>query len=232
MPKDLIIANIKGGMNNTDPAHALPDNQCVLAENVEFFSSTLGERRRGMEPIDLGDSSLDDEAVVVSLSTYQPKFAEIKDSWLWAIAATEGTSYSIAYRNMNVWTIPTVKDDINTNNPYIYQIQTTSIHGKWFVAYKSGVDRMHVWDGTTIRRTGIAEPILAPTAVDTGGGAFTDVRIYRVRFIEKVGVKILRRSEPSPELSFTPSGAGAGVIITRPAIVDEGENFWEVEASD
>jgi|GEM_PF-6395573 len=40
-------------MNDTDPAISLPDDQCVLAENVEFFDSMLGERRKGTSAVTL-----------------------------------------------------------------------------------------------------------------------------------------------------------------------------------
>ena len=44
---NFVINSIRGGMNNQDPPQALPDDQAVLLENVEFFYSTLGERRLG-----------------------------------------------------------------------------------------------------------------------------------------------------------------------------------------
>jgi|TARA_R110000744_G_scaffold42953_1_gene96504 hypothetical protein len=50
---DFSISSLRGGMNDTDPAISLPDDQCVLAENVEFFDSMLGERRKGTSAVTL-----------------------------------------------------------------------------------------------------------------------------------------------------------------------------------
>lgn len=50
---DLALANWRAGMNDSDPSIALQEDQVVLARNVEFFLSMLGERRGGCDPIDL-----------------------------------------------------------------------------------------------------------------------------------------------------------------------------------
>ena len=44
----LEVLSLRGGMNDTDPANNLADDQCTLAQNVEFFYSMLGERRAGV----------------------------------------------------------------------------------------------------------------------------------------------------------------------------------------
>lgn len=231
---DLIIESFRGGMNDEDPAHAIEDDQCVLMENVELFDSTLGERRRGCESIDMTDSDLVTGADHgVYLGTHLPEGAKISQAELWAASSNYNSFLKFARRSGATW-FPVIPVDTPWDTyPVVYQVRSYSLHGKQFVAYKSDVDRLHVWDGETFRRVGLAAPIAAPTAVDTGGaGTFADDRFYRVRFIEFDSDVILRRSEPSEELTFTPSGSNTGAIVTRPALVNEGENYWELEASN
>src|SRR6185312_16065401 len=61
--------------------------------------------------------------------------------------------------------------------------------------------------------------------------AFITTRFYRVRYVVKSGTTILRQSEPSDTVTFTPSGTGAGATITKPASIGEGETHWQIEAS-
>jgi hypothetical protein len=64
---------------------------------------------------------------------------------------------------------------------------------------------------------GAYETPAAPTAVDTGSGAYaTTLRYYRVQWRSAADYAL---SGPvSAALSFTPSGAGNGVVVTRPAL--------------
>jgi hypothetical protein len=89
-----------------------------------------------------------------------------------------------------------------------------------------------VYDGSSLRPTGLAEPE-APTVADEGSGSFEAVdRYYRVRYIvwDEVNTVTLR-SEPSESELFTPSGSGEAARITKPATINENETHWEVEAS-
>lgn len=219
-------------MNDTDPAVQLPEDQCVLAENVEFFFSALGERRNGCSSMSLSGSGLDAEDAIVHISqrfpTNDPNVGE-----LWAIGATEGVSTSIAFRSdEEEWTPVIPVDDIDPTAPFVYQIVAQPYQNKMFFAYLSDKDRLHVWDGEALRATGITQPAATPTGANHGSGTYTGIRYFRVRFIEKdADDRILRRSEPSESLAFTPSGSGDGITVTRPATVDEFETHWELEAS-
>ena len=44
---NLIISDLSGGLNDTDPPTSLASNQCVRAENVEFWKAPCGARRNG-----------------------------------------------------------------------------------------------------------------------------------------------------------------------------------------
>lgn len=221
--------SLRGGMNDTDPAHLLPVDQCVLAENVEWWLSAVGERRGGCQAVDLTSASLTDEAAVVHLSEWFATNDPTISEW-WGIAATPGVSTSVARRSGTTWGVVAPADAIDTNVPDIYTIQSQPLNGLLFWAYHSAQDRMHVWNGTVLRRAGLAQPA-APTAVDHGAGAYATTRYFRVRYTEQSGGVTIRRSEPSTALSFTPSGAGDGATITKPATISESETHWEVEAS-
>jgi hypothetical protein len=228
--EDLVIDDLRGGMNNSDPPHALADDECVLAENVEWFNSTLGERRAGTATVSLTSSSLGDETVVVHVSQWFPSNVPTLPEH-WAISVTPGVSVSVARRYLSVWNPVTPSDTIHNTVPDIYGIRSQALGGLLFWTYASDVDRLHVWDGTTLRRTGLAQPS-PPTGADTGSGSYATARYFRVRFVQlNISSQAIRRSEPSTALTFTPSGSGSGVIITMPALLSEGETHWEVEAS-
>ena len=232
----IAISSLRGGMRDSDPPHILADDEAVLAEHVEFFFTTLGERRLGCETVDITDAGLSDETAIVHLAIHMPKVAEAEalDHQLFAIGATPNTSTSVALRDAaGVWTAIIPVDTIDVSDPEIFRMHSTSIHGKWFLTYKASGDRMHLWDGTTLRRAGLAQPAAAPTAANAGVGTFAETRFYRIRYVTQDADSItILRSEPSEELEFTPSGTGASVTVTRPALIGEVETHWEIEASD
>lgn len=224
---DLAVTSLRGGMNNTDPAIALPDDQCVLARNVEYVASMLGERRKGTEAIDLPAflSARDRVSFVVRhLPTADEGEAE-----LWALGVT-GTSTAKLGRKTTSWSEITIADTPTLTGFAPYRWQAVSLHGKLHVAYQSNVDRLHVWDGTSLRRSGLAEPD-PPTAADSGGGSLAGTRYGRIRVVEVVGSAVVRRSEPSTALTFAPSGSHAAITWTRPTLPGEGETHWEIELS-
>lgn len=226
----LSILSLRGGMNDTDTPSSLPEDQCVIANNVEFFFSMLGERRRGCEPFGMGASAVGGEAVVVALAEFYAT-NDVTAPQLWAVGATAGVSASVSYWDGAAWNNVVPADAINVNAPYIYNIVMQPLNGKLFFAYQAAtpINRLHVWDGTQLRRTGLAQPA-PPTAADGGGAGVMVIRYYRVRYIIKSGSKILVRSEPSTAIAFTPAGANS-VTVTKPATISEFETHWELEAS-
>lgn len=135
------------------------------------------------------------------------------------------------------FTQPTIKD-VPTGNGW--DVTAASVNGKLFLAYKSAVDRLHVWDpfSNQIRRTGLPAPTggagggLASVA-DTGSGTYAaTARFYRIRYTEQRSGITVRRSEPGTQTTaVTPSGSGAGILITISAGAGELETHWELEAS-
>lgn len=230
-PDTIAITSLRGGMNDVDPPHLLPDDQCVLAQNVEFYYSSIGERRLGCEPVSLTGSGVAHEAAVVHLTQRYPT-NDIKSPEYWVIGATPSTSVTISRGTPSNWVDVVPTDAVLSTPPAVYEIDTQPLHGKLFFAYPSGQDRLHVWDGTHLRRTGLAQPAAPAVPTDTGSGSYAAIlRYYRVRYIEKQGATIVRRSEPSTSVAFTPSGSGSGAVVTKPAAITENETHWELEVS-
>jgi len=225
---DLAITSLRGGMNNSDPAIAIPDDQAVLARNVEWFTSMLAERRKGTSAVTL-PAFLSGKDRITFAHRHLPT-ADETASELWLLGVT-GTSTAALGRKTSTWQAEvTISDTPNLSGLAQYRWAAVTLHGKLFFAYDSNVDRLHVWDGTSMRRVGLAEPS-APTTANTGVGTLSGTRYYRVRYTVQVGGTTVLRSEPSDSTGITPSGSGASVRVTKPASISEGETHWELEAS-
>lgn len=224
-----IIKSLRGGLNNSFPAISLADDQVTVATNIEFVDSMLGERRRGTDNITL-PASISAHDRVTFLHRHVPGNDETA-SELWVLGVT-GTSSCTLSRKTTSWSDATFTDTPTLTGFSQYQWVAVSHHGKLYIAYDSSVDRLHVIDasGTTVRRTGLAEPS-APTGANNGSGTFTGTRYYRIRYTVKSGSTVLRRSEPSDSLTFAPSGTGSGITVTKPSSISESETHWELEAS-
>jgi hypothetical protein len=228
--RDFIIRSLQGGLNNSDPSNSIPDDQVTVAENVEWVQSMLGERRLGSDNISITGSDLVSRDAVSFLYRYLPTSDE-SQSELWAVGVV-GQTVGVLVRKTTTWLGVTLTDAIETSDPYLYQIRAATLHGKLFLAYKAANDRnrLHVWDGSVVRRTGLTEPNM-PAVSNAGTGSYAGTRSYRVRYtVQVAGVTILR-SEPSEANPITPSGTHGGVQVDKPASIGEGETHWEVEAS-
>jgi len=250
------IPSLRGGMDDTTPSHLLPDDTVPTATNVEWFVSGIGERRGGADPLDLtGVSTTPFNAAAggacVKVKQWFPS-GDVTQPELFAIFANPGNPgvqpavyrrsgassgtpqwFQVALANYGApnWIFSPIPD--------VFNIDAHSLNGKLFWAYNGGLtaagapqDRLHLWDGSAWRPTGLTQP-QAPTAADDGnGGSYTGARFYRVRYISQnaAGV-VIRRSEPSTSISFTPVGSNAGVTVSRPVTINEGETHWELEAS-
>jgi hypothetical protein len=222
------VKSLRGGLNNSDPAISIPDDQCVEALNVEFVRSMLGERRRGTSAVTL-PANISGEDRCSFLFRHVPG-QDHTAAELWAGGFTAAGSFKLS-RKTTSWSDITISDTPLITGFAPYEWQAASLHGKIFLAFDSDADRLHVVDSgtTTMRRVGIAAPV-APTSADTGSGTFSGVRYYRVRMTVQDSGVTLRRSEPGAVLTDTPSGTGTGIIVTKPATV-ESATHWELEAS-
>jgi hypothetical protein len=232
--EDVVISSLRGGQNDTDPPQALDPDECVLARNVEFFESNLGERRNGCAPLDITGSNLASGGIIVHLSQWFPTNV-VTDPEFIAVSANPTVNAFGSARTGGTWAALTFVDAMDVTVPRVYEMVTQPLNGKLFVAYNGNVDRMHVKDpgSNTIRRSGIAQPAAAPTVANEGVGVYNGVRYFRIRFTKMSGTTVLLRSEPSATATFTPNGTSAGARITRPGTTDTANiTHWEVEASN
>lgn len=232
---DLIISDLSGGRNGVDAPTSddLPFDQCVIAENVDFRNGGLGRRRGG---------SVD----VISLITGSTLGANQIRSIFRHDSANDMTTWEMwmfdvgnVIARLPVGTAcsnPTHVGDFDfAASAGATGITAVSFNGKLFLFYvdAGGQDRNKIHGPTNaIRYVGL--PVsAAPTAANLGAGAYAAIqRWYRVRWTVLDGTTLVSRSEPSPSVAFTPSGAGAGVTITKPATPSFSQaTHWELEVS-
>jgi hypothetical protein len=225
------LPSLRGGLDDTSPYIALAPDACVTAENVEFVNSTLGERRLGCTAIDLPASMTD---ATMDATTWIYRHLPVNDEGeaeLWALTQSLTTSVNVLTRRKKLtWETIVPNDLIDSTDTQGHKLSAQTIHGKLFIAYKSGADRLHVFDGLTLRRAGLGEPP-DPSCGNTGVGTLATTRYYRVRYVVMDGTTVELRSEPSDATAFTPSGTGSAVRVTKGASTNEGETHWEIEAS-
>lgn len=219
----VVVSDLSGGINTYDPPWAIADNECVDAINVDWYKSPLGRKRGGLAASGLTGTNFAGGEAIVQLFRHVPGTDDTAAE-LWA-TNNQATPKILRLAAGTVFAQPTLKDAPTGNG---YDFTFASINGKLFIAYLSAVDRLHVWDGSTVRRAGLAATV-APTAANGGGAGVASLRYYRQRSTRQSGGVTLGRSEPSPSVSFTP-GAN-GVTVTQAAVINEGETHWEVEGS-
>ena len=226
---DISITNLKGGRNGIDSPLELPENQCVDALNVDWADGPLGRKRPGS--IAVATTGGTTFGGLMSLFRHVPTGDDtLAEMWgIDDVGLTKRMAGSASFANVTL-------DDAWTGGRY-QDIAAVTFNKKLFMAGKTAVDRLHVYDpnlaSPRVRRVGFAVPLVAPTVANTGAGTYAAVaRYYRVRWLQYSSPTIIRRSEPSPVSTiFTPSGGGTAARITRPTAPGEGETHWEVEVS-
>lgn len=230
----ILLDSFAGGLNDADPPTALPDDQVVLAENIEFFTARLGAKRPGTTQVSLSGSTV----LPTCSGVYHVSKYDVTNDETEARLMAVSVSGSAATLNMKTtaWsnTAFSGANELDTSRG-LYSIYSVSMHGKWFCAYPStgNVDRLHVFEvGTGWRRAGIAPASAAPTFSGSGGaGSYSGTRYARVRFVKQTAGVTDLRSEPSPELTANPSGTTASGTFTRPTAPGDNETHWEIELS-
>lgn len=233
----LTISDLRYGRNGADPPLSLPQNACVEAYNVDFFASTLGQKRGGTTAITLWTGATSNDFLV----SLVPSFTGT-NWYLFAFVATYGyPAYTMTLRRYgSSWALPTWTDTSTVIQPAYYGLRGCDLNGKTFLTMstKAGsgpttCDRLHCYDWTMdrVRRVGIAAPAAA-TVANTGSGSYAaTIRYYKVAYTYQSAGVTLRRSELSAVVSFTPSGSGTAARVTKPATVDDGETHWELYGS-
>lgn len=221
------------GRNGFDPPLEVGTEASVESRNVLLYFGGLGTKRGGATAIT--ESGLSGHnALIEYVPGQDPTVAE-----LWIVDQTNPNNLIFRGNTGSSSTAITLTSmtlvDVLTGHGWI--VTGATLNGKLYLSYQSGINRIHVFDPgystTTVRRGGLAPFAAAPTAANTGSGSYAaTLRYYAATSIEqRTGPVVIRRSELSASVSFTPSGSGTGVQITRPTAVGEGETHWEVYGS-
>jgi hypothetical protein len=223
--KQLVVADLRGGINQFDPPTASGTEDRVLtdARNIEFFAGGLCRKRQGCaEPAGLTYSAT--AGRLASLFRHVKKTTE-GDTELWCVTDGGGLGRMTISSQEFVDVAPV---DALTS-AQAQHAHAASLDGMLFIAAKNAQDRLHVWDGTSYRRVGI-EPNAAAPSTSTAAGAVTDTRKYRVTWVKKTGSTIDVRSEPSGETGAI-AMAAQKCTVTCPTDPGESETHWELWAS-
>lgn len=159
----LELDDLSGGRNGFDPAWAIRDNESADAVNVDFYRTNFGNKRSGMLAAVTTGATM--TGIVSSLFRHVPATDETAAE-LWA-ADDSATSIINRLAGGTSWSAPTLKDAPTGNG---WDMTAASINGKLALAYKSAQNRLHFWDGSTVRRAGLAATV-APTAANQGSAS-------------------------------------------------------------
>jgi len=219
---DLFILRLIG-RSGADAPIALPQELGVEAMNIDWYKAPIGRKRGGSANVPLNGFMA--TSVVSALARYTPLTSE-GSAELWAV---ESGLLTVMRRlaGSTTWATVTLSDPIQDHPE---DVTFAQLNGKLFMAYNSAVNRLHVWDGTTHRRVGLAIPSGAPTIVETGSGVITDNRRYRTAVTTQVSGVTTRRSELSA-VSATATLTGENATATLVGRPNDGETHWELYAA-
>lgn len=220
--RKITIGTLKGGRNGADPPFLVPRDQCLEALNVDWNVGALGRKRPGCDSVALTGGT----AFSTGLNALIPHLpsADETTAEFWAIdrAATPLVKRLAAGTS---WANVTMVDNISSRAQDTVGI---SFNGKLFLAFKSAVDRLHVWDPLTnnVRRVGLKAPTSAPTS-STAAGAATDTRTYKSAVTYQIGGITFLRSELSAA-SGTVALTAQKTTETLAGAPGEIETHWEL----
>lgn len=205
----LIFDRCLGAIETMTPL-TVPDGYVCRAENIELNEQAVCLPRVGMT------------ATASSADPLNSIFYNHADDDLWSFGGSGTALTTPAYQNGSSVTLP--------DTPAGQFVSCVAYNGKTFMGYLNNENRLHCWDGTSIRRVGIGL-VAAATVANTGAGAYAAVlRYYKVQMAILSGSTVIASSELSASVSFTPSGAGTAARITKPTTIDSATH-WRVWAS-
>lgn len=195
----------------------------IELQNAQALTDAALEMRQGFRSESLTGSGLTGPVLWIGRHITNNGVEEV-----WAAANNGGTA-ALARRVSGTWSPVSFSDTASAAN--LLYMQGVSMNGKFFMAYDSDVNRLHVWDGTSVRRVGLAQASVV-TAATMGGAGNTFNRWYRKRVAVLESGVLVRLSEPSPTFVNVSITDDAGVTVTRGTVPGEGETHWVVEASN
>lgn len=206
------------GRNGSDSKLLIPDTQCLEAMNVDWFRSGFGRKRGGAAAIGMTGGTAFTSGVR-SMYRHVPSTQTLAEFW-----ALDGANQFHRLAGSAVWADPSVVDAC-TGLPDEAVFQ--SMNGVLYVAYQTGHNRLHLWDGATLslRRAGLNLPATPATA--NSAGAVTDTRQYRIAWTKQAAGVTVTRSNLSVATAPVVMVAQR-TTVTRPAAPGEGETHWEL----
>lgn len=225
--KTVTYAGMRGRDGFSTWPGEIPKTRALEMLNVDLYRASFARKRGGATTVFNLTSSQSFTGVMSALIRHVPG-ADPTAAELWAVDSA-ATPVVQRLTGGTAWSTPTLKDAI-TSRPQ--DVVGVSFNSKLFLAYDSAVDRLHVMDGSTVRRAGLATPA-APTVADNGSGTYAaNARRYKVRYAILSGSVRTFESEDSPSTNpFTPSGSGTSARVTKPAAISEGETHWIIDGS-
>jgi len=211
---------------------AVPEDMGTEMLNVIFQDGGLAKKRGGSSTVTLSSNPADP---IVSMTRWVPGQV-LSAAELFLVDSDATTPEVSRIASSNTRSALTLTDAISTRPQ---DVNWASLGGILYLAYDSTVNRLHRFDPNTsttnIGRAGLAAPA-APSVANTGSGSYAATqRWYQIQYRVRAGGSatgtILRQSNLSASTAFTPSGSGTAARVTKPAAVNEGENFWVVFAS-
>ena len=185
----------RGGVNEYDAPLDVPADQVLVAQNVELQDGALGAKRYGSTTTAM-TWGLSDYGIA-SLIRHTPDVDEAQAE-LWAVSFADFEGDVVFGRSrpgsLPFETVSPTDALVAPTSAYCRAVNGASLNGKLFLAYDSAEDRLHVWDGTSLRRAGLVSYTLSDAV--SSSGAVTDTRKYRGVLIYQAGVRVVSRSEP------------------------------------
>lgn len=214
------------GRNGWDSPKKVPENMAVEALNVSLQEGLLGIKRTAATAMTMtGDAFTGANA----LFRFVP--AQNEQSALIFIVSNDATPKILKSFALNCTNL-TLDDNISAT-PWL--ATAAALNGKLFIAYPSGVNRLHIYSPsestTLVRRAGIKAPAV-PTVADQGVGTYAAIpRWYATCVRVKSGASVLRQSNLTAGVAFTPSATGLSARVTKAAATGDGETHWVVWGS-
>jgi hypothetical protein len=225
------LIDFSGGLNSAEPPDQIGQNQLADVRNLEYRRTRgLKRRRGGTENLTNATGVFAALSSVVSLFRHTPGQSETSME-LWAIS-NDATPEVGRVAAGAAWTAVALSDAI-ASAAEAWFFKGVSFNGKLFLPYNSAVDYLHVWDGSSVRRVGIAASAAA-TVANTGAGAYAaTLRYYKVQWAANfAGIGGTVFSPLSASVSFTPSGAGTAARVTLPTAPSGfSQTFWRLFGS-
>ena len=214
-PKTQVVrwSNVRG-LNVSMNPDTLPEGLVTAVSNVELLPGCIGRRRPALNAFthEMGANQ--------SINSLFRFIGSDGIDSIWYTAS--GASELMKFRKSGATTTASLGDAASS---FDNGVQYAALNNKLFIAYDSSVNRLHVYDGTSVRRVGINKPAAA-TVADTGAGAYAaTARRYRISQRIISGSDVVVESELSDAVEFTPSGAGTAARVTKPATVDSATHW-------